>query len=36
MMNKEETSKRRPFFSSLEDPYDDDYYDDHLLKIRGC
>ncbi|CAE5965758.1 unnamed protein product [Arabidopsis arenosa] len=30
MMNMEETSKRRPFFSSPEDLYDDDYYDDQL------
>jgi len=30
MMNMEETSKRRPFFSSPEDLYDDDFYDDQL------
>jgi homeobox-leucine zipper protein len=29
-MNMEETSKRRPFFSSPEDLYDDDFYDDQL------
>ncbi|KAJ0244674.1 Homeobox-leucine zipper protein HAT5 [Hirschfeldia incana] len=29
MMNMEESSKRRPFFCSHEDLYDDDYYDEH-------
>lgn len=28
MMNMEETSKRRPFFSSPEDLYDEEYYDE--------
>ncbi|XP_010435620.1 PREDICTED: homeobox-leucine zipper protein HAT5 [Camelina sativa] len=30
MINIEETSKRRPFFSSPEDLYDEEYYDDQL------
>ncbi|XP_010551895.1 PREDICTED: homeobox-leucine zipper protein HAT5 [Tarenaya hassleriana] len=30
MMNMEETSKRRPFFSSPEDLYDEEYYDEQL------
>ncbi|XP_022873428.1 homeobox-leucine zipper protein HAT5-like [Olea europaea var. sylvestris] len=29
-MNMEETSKRRPFFSSPEDLYDEEYYDEQL------
>lgn len=29
-MGIEETSKRRPFFSSPEELYDEEYYDDQL------
>lgn len=30
MMSMEETSKRRPFFSSPDDLFDDCYYDEQL------
>lgn len=30
MMSMEESSKRRPFFSSPEDLYDEEYYDEQL------
>lgn len=29
-MNMEETSKRRPFFSSPDELFDDEYYDEQL------